>query len=549
MDPYDIGEAFAEIEAELINSMIRNMKHHRAEETKEGFEWTQWQVEQLKALEAYKKANQKKYKGKFRNINNLIEEAIKEARNMGNMEQEIEILEAIKKGFLDYSPRDAQIVGEFFKLNDRKLEALIKATKDDLKKAEHAMLRMAEDQYRQIIFNAQVYANTGAGTYEKAVDMATEDFISRGINCVEYSNGARHTIKDYADMALRTAAKRAYLTGEGEKRMEWGISTVIMNKRGNPCPKCLPFVGKVLIDDVWSGGSKEDGDYPLMSRAIELGLYHPRCKDSHSTYFEGISTPPDDSFSKKDIENIKTEYTVEQQSLYAKRQTQKYERLEKYSLDKENKQKYGARAEYWKSESESLLEQLYRPVTRGKEEIFEISKGKGIKVNRVESYKAPVYVSENAKIKPKALHTIKTNTENAMAEFGISKDNLPTIAIVSEGEMPKAWGKYDAVNNVVYYVPEIADTKIMPNKAMVERHEMWHLKQAVDYRASGKEITAENYSAYIKDLCNKCKKSIDAKGITEYNVGEISAYAERMFFAGRYDEVEAEFIIKTKRKE
>lgn len=46
----------------------------------------------------------------------------------------------------------------------------------------------------------------------------------------------------------------AYLQGEGEKRQEWGVTTVIMAKRGNPCPKCLPFVGKVLIDDVWSGG-------------------------------------------------------------------------------------------------------------------------------------------------------------------------------------------------------------------------------------------------------------------------------------------------------
>lgn len=69
-----------------------------------------------------------------------------------------------------------------------------------------------------------------------------------------------------------------------------------MAKRGNPCPKCLPFVGKVLIDDVWSGGSKDGVDpetgkkYPLMSYAISKGLYHPRCKDSHTTYFPGIST-------------------------------------------------------------------------------------------------------------------------------------------------------------------------------------------------------------------------------------------------------------------
>ena len=61
-------------------------------------------------------------------------------------------------------------------------------------------------------------------------------------------------------------------------RQEWGVSTVIMNKRGNPCPKCLPWVGKVLIDDVWSGESRKDGPYPLMSTAIAAGLYHPRCK-------------------------------------------------------------------------------------------------------------------------------------------------------------------------------------------------------------------------------------------------------------------------------
>ena len=78
---------------------------------------------------------------------------------------------------------------------------------DDMKKAETAVLRMANDQYRKVIFNAQVYANTGAGTYEKAVDMATKDFLSAGLNCVEYVNGARHTLADYADMAIRTACK------------------------------------------------------------------------------------------------------------------------------------------------------------------------------------------------------------------------------------------------------------------------------------------------------------------------------------------------------
>ena len=105
--------------------------------------------------------------------------------------------------------------------------------------------------------------------------MATKDFLSAGLNCIEYSNGARHTLADYADMAIRTASKRAYLQGEGEMRQQWGMHLVILNKRGdNPCPKCLPFVGKIMIDDVWSGGSSKDGKYPLMSTAIAVGLYH-----------------------------------------------------------------------------------------------------------------------------------------------------------------------------------------------------------------------------------------------------------------------------------
>ena len=289
-----------------------------------------WQAEQLKALERYKRENKKRYAGKFQSLNREIEELIRKARETGGMEQERAILNAVRNGFKSEKISPG-MTAEFFKLNERKLEALIEAVTHDMEKAETAVLRMAEDQYRKIIFNAQVYANTGAGTYEQAVDMASRDFLAAGINCIQYANGARHTLSDYADMAIRTASKRAYLQGEGEKRQEWGISTVIMNKRGNPCPKCLPFVGKVLIDDVWSGGRKDGVDpetgkrYPLISKAIEAGLYHPRCKDSHTTYFPGISTA-DDTWTKKELEAIGQNYAREQKEQYAKRQAEKYGR-------------------------------------------------------------------------------------------------------------------------------------------------------------------------------------------------------------------------------
>lgn len=343
---YDIGKAFAAIEDELIASMIRNMKRHKVEEVKENKQWSMWQAEQLKSLEKYRKNNQKKFGKQFSVLNGQIEGLIRAARDEGEMSQEIAILNAIKKGFptTRISPGAA---AEFFKLNDRKLDALIKATTQDMQRAETAVLRMANDQYRKAIFNAQVYSNTGAGTYEKAVDMATKDFLKAGLNCVEYANGARHTLSDYADMAIRTASKRAYLQGEGEKRQEWGISTVIMNKRGNPCPKCLPWVGKVLIDDVWSGGSRKSSKYPLMSSAIAAGLYHPRCRDSHTTYFEGISTPPDDKITRKELADIEGQARLEAKQQYASRQADRFGRMAHFSLDEDNQEQYRRKERMW----------------------------------------------------------------------------------------------------------------------------------------------------------------------------------------------------------
>lgn len=354
-DEYDIGAAFEAIENELIASMIRNMESHKQEEIDEDKQWSMWQTEMLKSLEEYKHNNQKKYGKQFKDINEKIAELIRTARAEGNMQQEITILNAIKKVF----PANKISKGgtaEFFKLNDRKLEALIKATTDDMKKAETAVLRMANDQYRRIIYNAQVYANTGAGTYEKAVDMATKDFLKAGLNCVEYANGARHTLADYADMAIRTATKRAYLQGEGMKRREWGVYTVIINKRGSgcPCPLCVPFVGKVMIDDVWSGGPKDGVSpvtgikYPLISAAIAAGLYHPRCRDSHTTYIEGVNTPPDGKYTREELNNLAEKNARRERQQYAERQEKKYNRLSQFSLDSENQEKYEQKQKEWK---------------------------------------------------------------------------------------------------------------------------------------------------------------------------------------------------------
>lgn len=352
-EDYDVGLAFARIEDELIASMMRNLKRHLREEEKEGFDWSQWQVEQLKYLQEYRQRNRKKFGPQFADINRKMKEAIQEAYENGQKEEELRILETIvgnKKMQRRYANQHASIeaAGDaFFRPNEKKLEALMDATQNDMQKAEQAVLRRSNDQYRKIIFDAQMYANTGAATIEKAVDMATKDFLSRGIDSIVYKNGSRHTISDYADMYIRTAERRATLMGEGRKRQEWGESLVIVNKRGgHPCPKCLEWVGKILIDDVYSGG-KPDGKHKLLSEAMAEGLYHPRCKDGHTTYIPGVSSIPDPVTAKEKKEAAKAEVQEQREQLTV-RQEEKFTRLAEHSLDPENQKRYEARKKEWR---------------------------------------------------------------------------------------------------------------------------------------------------------------------------------------------------------
>lgn len=340
---YDVARSLARIEDDITASLIRNLKHHRAQETEEGLEWVQWQTVQLQELDKFKRRYAKKLNKEFKRINPHIDEAINEAFNQGKMDEEVAILESIKEG---KGKGKAYRRGSSFFQKDNKIEKIINATTNDMEKAEYAILRRANDQYRKIIFDAQMYAASGAGTYEKAIDMATHDFLSAGINCVQYKNGARVSVSKYAEMAIRTATKRAYLQGQGEMRQDWGISTVILNKRTSACPLCAPFVGKVFIDDVWSGGTSKDGNYPLLSSAISAGLYHPNCKDSHTTYFPGTSTKPE-HITRRDLVKMVSEAKRESKATYCERQAEMCGRLARYSLDTDKQRIFKLREQRW----------------------------------------------------------------------------------------------------------------------------------------------------------------------------------------------------------
>lgn len=568
MSDYNIREAFEKIEDELIDSMMRNFSRHRAEETKEGYNWTQWQAEQLKSLEEYRKHNAKKFGKRFKTINSKVEEMIRTAKADGNASQEAEILEAVKDGFKAPKKPSAHSTAEFFKVNDRKLDALIKSTTDDLKRAETAVLRMSNDKYRKAIFNAQVAMNTGAVTYEKAVDIACKDMLNAGLNCVEYKNGARHTLSDYADMAVKTANKRAYLRGEGEKRAEWGVSLVVVNSRQGGCPDCAKYIGKVFIDDVYSNGKKSDGNYPLLSTAIKNGLFHPRCKDSTSTYYPELDDL-DAPLSDYEIKELDRQRGIEEKQQYAQRQAERFDRRAEYSLDKDNKRIVQTRADEWHDRANTLEEKAkrfslktdeqkyYRPVF--KEDISKTFERKiegetiTIDTRKANTLCDNVYISDKVKLKRKELHDFDMQVRKAFDMLGeVGTSGKPDICIISPEEMRvNAIASYMPMQNVLnvnsaYFstsdLSDLQENLACPQDGLSTiLHELIHWQDAKNYRAKFGGIN--DYFEYC-DYLNKIYAPKVEKLINNgYNIEDISEYAFECLKDKAMDEVYNEYRV------
>lgn len=304
----DISDLFVQIERDLIASLKRNLAGHKAWEKSEGFDWPAWQAEKLKHIDVFRRDN-RKVMAEYSDVIDLDTRFL-----MG--EQFLEGAELDKKAKAAGHIREPS-EENFFGINDHRLNALIDDVTQSEQKAQTAALRMMDDVYRQTLYKAETAMSAGATTLPQAVDTAVKDFLRCGINCIEYKNGTRVNIADYVQMALRTAATRSYLQGEAQHRAELGIDTVLVSQYGACSKTCLPWQGRVYIDDVfgdWHG--KRRGDmglssngkwYPLLSVAVVAGLFHPNCRHTLSTWYEGISRMPAPLDPKKAQDNADLE--------------------------------------------------------------------------------------------------------------------------------------------------------------------------------------------------------------------------------------------------
>ncbi len=435
MNDYKIKELYEEMEKELISSMKRNFKRHLKEEEKTGFQYTQWQAEKLKELSRYRKQN-KLIIGDYTNgIHKEISKHIQEEVKQGSIRAIKQYNKALGKNL---NP-DKVMNESFFKTNDRKVVALIKAVNDDLKTANTSALRMINDQYRQVIHKSAFFVGNGVFTEQQAVRMATDEltelkktelaidesnknFLAGGLNCIEYKNGRRVNIASYAQMAIRTANLRAQLMGEGDFRRSIGRVLVQATSHGGACPICQKWEKHIFIDDVYSGGTKEDGKYMLLSEAMEQGFLHPNCRDGLTTYYpelEDIENETDEEY-QADLDYINERMN------YCDRNIKKYDRLEHGSISKLNIQQFASKKKQWQTEKDLLLQsQSYEDVTENWLKEADVSYQETIEATSVIKNGKEYKVNETNIIEYK--NNEKENGQWFISKFGGKIEYLPTL--------------------------------------------------------------------------------------------------------------------------
>lgn len=316
------------MELDLVESMKRNLARHEKEEMKQGFKFEQWQAAKLRDMERFRAENHAIIGSYESEIEQAIQFALIDTYDKGVKLASDSLIQA-KQYALDNNisialPKPIQPIVEphklvpsesvtkeeakqalkefemssrvkeevFFRTNDDKLKALIRETKKTVADPTKAILRYQDDQYRQIIARTQIAMSSGNLTLTQAIDQATADYLRAGITNIEYKDGKRVNIADYVAMCLRTSNHKAFLHGQGAKRMQIGVTTVLVSQHLTACPLCVPWQNEILIDDIFSGGTPDDGPYQLLSEAVAEGLLHVNCQHNLNTFYPGISTKP-----------------------------------------------------------------------------------------------------------------------------------------------------------------------------------------------------------------------------------------------------------------
>lgn len=194
---------------------------------------------------------------------------------------------------------------------ERAARAIRRDLTSELEDVRFRITRLPDDIYKAIAPQGAIYGvRDNDFTLAHAQAAAWRVFVSQGVIGFTDNSGRNWSLSAYVEMAVRTAAARAFNASHLERMHALGIDYFTVPDTGHPCPKCFPWQHKVLTDGVIAD--------PVMHvdatiyEATVAGLFHPVCRHQLLPVIPGVTKLP-----------APVEWSEEQQALYNASQSQR----------------------------------------------------------------------------------------------------------------------------------------------------------------------------------------------------------------------------------
>lgn len=152
---------------------------------------------------------------------------------------------------------------------------------DSLRAAAQRITRFPDDAYRAATAAAAARQVFGDLTPKGAQEAAWRDLMGQGVTGFTDAAGRDWNLATYTEMAVRTAAARAYRDSAMDRMTQLGTVFFTVSGTGRPCPLCAPWEGTVLAA-TGAGTYQQDGHTVTVAATVEeataAGLFHPNCK-------------------------------------------------------------------------------------------------------------------------------------------------------------------------------------------------------------------------------------------------------------------------------
>ena len=211
-----------------------------------------------------------------------------------------------------------------------------------------------------------------------------------------------------------------------------------------------------------------------------------------------------------------------------------------------------ARYVRYKDKKHSIIEPFYKGNT-------------DISMKRIHNGKIKTFIDDEAGITLQELDELNYQLKQSAKLLNIKiDDSFPRVIITTPNKMGNfskskmALGNYEAISNTLYVnklllsfesrmeLLRSGDVPVSRSKLSTIVHELYHLLDARAYSKKYGKITDQE--KYVKDIIKISKVKVDELEEKRYNIMDVSSYARKAMFLGRYDEAYTEYRTKQRLK-